>query len=68
VPQTTFAFSKAFYRPKEVCDIIGFGASMVYKFIRQRKLKAVDVERSLRVPAWAIQEWIDEHSGRPVSD
>ena len=52
---------KAFYRIPEVEPIIGFGRSMIYKFIREGKLTAINVEGSVRIPAEALQEWIQRH-------
>ncbi len=52
------AMEKGFYRPTEVATIIGFGKTMTYRLIREGKLKTVNVEGNVRVPASAIREFM----------
>ncbi len=54
--------TKAFYRTAEVAEIIGLGRSKTYELIASGVIPSVKFGKALRVPATALQKWIDDHS------
>jgi excisionase family DNA binding protein len=49
---------KLLYRVSEVGEVIGFRRTKVYDLIREGRLRAVDVDGVLRVPASAIEDFV----------
>ncbi len=54
--------ARAFYRAAEVAEIIGLGRSKTYQLIASGVIPSVKFGKALRVPATALQKWIDDHS------
>jgi excisionase family DNA binding protein len=46
-------------RPAEVADLIGIGRSKVYEMLASGELPCIRVGGGLRVPALALQEWVE---------
>lgn len=57
---------KAFYRVAEVAAIIGLGRSLTYRLISSGDIPSVLLagSRSRRVPAAALQKWIEDQEGQ----
>ena len=57
---------KAFYRINEVAEIIGLGKSLTYRLIAEGHIPSVYLAgcRSRRVPATALQQWINDQSSQ----
>ena len=60
---------KLLLKPTEVADAIGCGRSKVYELLATGELPSVRIgRRSVRVPAKALQEWLDRQLGLPEPD
>lgn len=46
---------KAFYRPGEIADLFSISKRTVYRLIKRRKLKAIKVGGSIRIPLEEIE-------------
>lgn len=53
------SFSKAYYRPDEVADLFNISRRTVYRLINQRKLRAIKVGGSVRIPEEEVQRLKD---------
>jgi excisionase family DNA binding protein len=51
-------------RVREVAEAIGSSRSSVYTMIATNELPSVKIQGGVRVPAAALQRWIDEKIGR----
>jgi excisionase family DNA binding protein len=51
---------KLLLRPTEAADLIGMGRAKTYELIRDGTLPSVRIGKSLRVPARALQDWVDQ--------
>lgn len=47
---------KAYYRPDEVAAIFGVNRRTIYRLIEQRKLSAIKVGASLRIPQADVEK------------
>lgn len=52
---------KSFYRISEVAQILSIGKSLAYQLVASGEIPSVRLagRRSVRVPAKALQEWIE---------
>ena len=46
-------------KPTEAAEVLGIGRTKIYSLLSSGELPAVRVGRSIRVPAAALQEWLD---------
>lgn len=46
-------------RVEEVQSVLGIGRSKVYEMIRRDELPTLRIGRLIRVPRWALAEWIE---------
>lgn len=55
---------RAFFRIREVAEVLGIGKSLAYELVASGKIPSVWIAgtRSRRVPAAALQSWIDEQN------
>lgn len=58
---------KLLLKPAEVAEVLGIGRSRAYQLIGSGRLPTVVVGSSVRVPADALNRWIEEHT-RPGDD
>ena len=47
---------KAYYRPDEVADLFGVTRRTIYRLIKKRKLSAIKIGASLRIPQADIEK------------
>ena len=47
-------------RPEEAAAVLGLGRSTIYELLRAGELPSVHVGRATRIPAQAIQRWIEQ--------
>jgi excisionase family DNA binding protein len=48
--------------PKQVAEKLNISLSMVYKLIRDKRIKYVKIGRSKRIPAEALDEFIQKNT------
>jgi excisionase family DNA binding protein len=53
---------RAFLKADEVAEVIGLGRSKTYQLVQQGIIPSVHIGKSRRVPAVALQRWIDERT------
>jgi len=53
---------RAFLKVDEVAEVIGLGRSKTYQLVQQGIIPSVHIGKSRRVPAVALQRWIDERT------
>ncbi len=46
-------------KPTDLCDILSVSRSKAYDLLKTKTLPSVHIGRSVRVPASALQEWVD---------
>jgi excisionase family DNA binding protein len=51
---------KLLLKPAEVTEMLGIARSRVYEMLTRRELPSVRIGTSVRIPAAALQQWIDE--------
>lgn len=49
-------------RPEEAAAVLGLGRSTIYELLRAGELPSVHIGRATRIPAQALQRWIEQHS------
>ena len=49
-------------RMPEVATILGIGRSTVYELVQRGDLPAVHVGRAVRIPAAALQRWVEQQT------
>ena len=49
-------------RPNEVQQALGLGRSKVYELIAEGELPVVRIGRAVRVPAAALEEWVQRQT------
>jgi putative molybdopterin biosynthesis protein len=49
------SLTKKFYRPDEIAQLFGVSRRTIYRLIHRRKLSAIKVGRSVRVPHEELQ-------------
>ena len=49
-------------KPKEVAELMGLSAPMVYDLCRRRDFPAIRVGRAILIPAAALEEWLLEQA------
>ncbi len=49
------SYTKAFYRPGEIADLFSISKRTVYRLIKCRKLRAIKVGGSIRIPLEEIE-------------
>jgi excisionase family DNA binding protein len=58
---------KILLRPAEVAELIGLGKSKTYALIAAGAIRSVRIGASIRVPADALRQWIEElQAGEPT--
>ena len=50
---------RALYRPEEVAEVLSVGGSTVYAAIRDGRLESLKIGSSRRVPAGAIERFVE---------
>ena len=51
---------KLLLKPAEVTEMLGIARSRVYEMLTRRELPSVRIGSSVRIPASALQQWIEE--------
>jgi len=54
---------KLLLRPHEAAELLGIGRSKMYALLAAGQLPTVRLGGSVRVPAAALRQWVEEHSG-----
>jgi len=54
-------------RPEEAARVLGIGRSKLFELLAAGELPVVRIGRSTRIPAPALQRWVEQHTaGAPV--
>ncbi len=53
---------KLLLRPAEAADLIGVGRSKIYAMLAAGELPSIRLGNSLRVPAAALNQWIEDRT------
>ncbi len=56
---------KLLFKPAEVTEILGIGRSRVYEMLACGELPSVRIGRSIRIPASALRQWVEECQALP---
>lgn len=49
-------------RADEVAELLGLGRTKVFELIAAGELPLIRIGRSVRVPRWALEEWVRERA------
>lgn len=51
--------ARAAYRPREIAEMIGVSAPLIYGEIQSGKLRTIRINNSIVVPMAALEEWLN---------
>lgn len=54
------------YTPEEAADLLKVGRTKVYELMAGRRLKSVKIGRTRRIPAAALEAFLEEGQEEPV--
>lgn len=59
---------KLLLRPMEAAELIGVGRSKIYELLANGTIPSVRIDKSVRVPAIALKEWVERKLAEQSSE